>query len=318
MNMRLLKVLKISDLLSSAHIIFLIISPVISASLPLNATNLPTIALIPDAWHSPVHYLELTNHLSQASFNVISHRLPSCDAEFPVMQSTAIDAASIRQDILIPLMNGGKTVVLIMHAYGGCPGSVAAKGFTMSERRAAGKPGGIIGMIMICGIIARTSRSLRSLFVNGRFDPWVIDYVSSWRSVTTDNDLYSKQNDGQLGVDKPLSILYNDVPPAVAARAAFALRNQSIQTFETPTGNPAWSDAFYDGRRSYVQTLVDKAIPLQRQDSMIQRSFVDWNVASFSTGHSPFLSQPEELSKWIVTEIARLTTADVGGGTATA
>ena len=138
---------------------------------------LPIIALVPDAWHSPIHYLELTQHLSRAGYSVTTQRLPSCGSELPEVQSTAADAAFIRENVLLPQIDNGKAVVLVMHSYGGCPGAVAAKGLSMSERRTAGQKGGIIGMIFICGFIIRAATILRDLLPNRQFDPWIIQYV---------------------------------------------------------------------------------------------------------------------------------------------
>lgn len=67
-----------------------------------------------------------------------------------------------------------------MHSYGGLPGATAAKGLSKSERKAAGKPGGIIGLIFICAFIAKDGQSLLGSLPGQVFDKWVIDYVSSF------------------------------------------------------------------------------------------------------------------------------------------
>ena len=74
-------------------------------------------------------------------------------------------------------------MVLIMHSYGGCPGSMAADGLSVSERRKIGKPGGIIGMIMICGFVIRAGQTLRTMLPGDKFQPWVIQYVSLYLSL---------------------------------------------------------------------------------------------------------------------------------------
>ena len=45
-------------------------------------------------------------------------------------------------------------VVLVMHSYGGCAGSAGVAGLSKAARTAAGKQGGIIGLIFMCGFIA--------------------------------------------------------------------------------------------------------------------------------------------------------------------
>lgn len=81
-------------------------------------------------------------------------------------------------------------------------------------------------------------------------------------------------------------------------------------TFETSTGNPGWADEGYNGRRSYLKTSLDKALAPSDQEYMIRRSTVDWNVDTFKTGHSPFLSQPRRLGEWVVREINRFRDSD--------
>lgn len=138
----------------------------------------PIIAIAPAAWHSPVHYAEFTNQLRLAGYRSVTQRLPSCDSSDPKAQSVAVDAAFIKSNLLMPSINAGLKVVLVVHSYSGGPGAVAAKGLSLPERRAAGKPGGIIGLIFINAFIAREGQSLLS-GGGGKYAPWVIEYVSN-------------------------------------------------------------------------------------------------------------------------------------------
>ena len=137
----------------------------------------PIIAIAPAAWFSPVHYDQYSSHLKQAGYLTVSRRLPSCDSSNPKAQSVAADAAFIKANLLMPSINAGLKVVLVVHSYSGGPGAVAAKGLSLSERRAAGLPGGIIGLIFISAFIAEEGQSLLSSS-GGMYAPWVIQYVS--------------------------------------------------------------------------------------------------------------------------------------------
>lgn len=77
----------------------------------------------------------------------------------------------------MPAINAGREVVLIMHSYSGGPGAEAAKGLSLAERRAAGQPSGIIGLIFIAAFVAEEGQTLLSSG-GGKFAPWVIEYVS--------------------------------------------------------------------------------------------------------------------------------------------
>ena len=150
--------------------------PVLTTSFRLAVSEKPVIVLAPAAWHSPIHYVQYTSQLNVAGFDTVSQRLPSCGSSDPQAQSVTIDAAFIAQDLLMPSINSGKEVVLVMHSYSGGPGAMAAKGLSIVERRAAGQKGGIIGLIFISAFIAQNGQSLLS-GGGGQYAPWVIEYV---------------------------------------------------------------------------------------------------------------------------------------------
>ena len=106
-------------------------------------------------------------------------------------------------------------------------------------------------------------------------------------------------------------MFYNDIPEGIADLAIAQLKNQSIMTFETPTGNPGWADAGYDGRRSYLQTSLDKVVDLTDQQRMIAWSMVEWDITTFDTGHCPFLTHPYQLANWIMQEIGKFEANDL-------
>lgn len=146
----------------------------LTASIPLMNMGNPTVVVVPGAWHSPQHYFELLDLVERAGYDTVSHRNPSCNSPNPNAVSTAQDAAFIRNQVLLPLLDAGKTVVLVSHSYGGSPGAAAAKGLSQAERIAAGKPGGIIGLVFISALLAHEGDSLLSLLPGQKFDPWVI------------------------------------------------------------------------------------------------------------------------------------------------
>ena len=78
----------------------------------------PTIVLVPGAWHSPVHYELLFSQLSLSGWPTISDRLPSCGSTDPQIETVAGDADYIRETLLLPQIDAGKDVVLVMHSYG--------------------------------------------------------------------------------------------------------------------------------------------------------------------------------------------------------
>ena len=164
-------------ILSAFSLLAAIIPWVLTASVPLKIDHRPSIVLVPGAWHSPEHFQELRRLLERNGYHTFSQRNPSCNSKAPNDESAAKDTEFIRNQVLMPLLDAGKTVVLAMHSYGGLPGAAAARGLSQRERHAAGQPGGILGLIFINALVAQDGRSLLSMLPGQQFDPWVIQKV---------------------------------------------------------------------------------------------------------------------------------------------
>jgi hypothetical protein len=139
--------------------------------------SLPSIVLIPGAWHVPEHYAPLLDRFRNAKFEVVSRRLPSVGSETPREQSVAKDVEFIKNTLLFPLIDAGKDILFIMHSYGGCPGGDAAKGLSKAERKAAGKEGGIIGLVYMCAFVASEGDSVLSKVPGQRYSPYIVHNV---------------------------------------------------------------------------------------------------------------------------------------------
>ncbi|OJD13862.1 hypothetical protein AJ78_05733 [Emergomyces pasteurianus Ep9510] len=248
----------------------------------------PHIALISGAWHSPVHYQEMNNLLEKAGYPVSSIRLPSVGSSEPEKESVNGDAIAIREKLLLPLLDEGKDVVMLMHSYGGCPGSAAAKGLSKAERKTSG---GVIGLIYIAAFLAREGDSLLSA-LGGKFDPWVI----------------INEETGQLDVRDPTEVFYHDVSSDKASTAVKDLKIHSRAALSSPSPPSAWGTSEYNCRRGYIRTLDDHTILPIAQEMMLKHSGVDWNIREMNTSHSPFLSKPQETADIIVEMISGLGT----------
>lgn len=155
-----------------------------SASVP---SSQPVVVLVPGAWHLPLHYSSLLQRLNHQGFIAISERNPSCDCTDPDDTSTASDATAIRE-VILSQVESGHEVVVAMHSYGGCPGAAAAQGLSKKERQAAGKPGGVVGLIFICAFIANEGDSLISKLPGGVRPDWMMLRVSQSRRFQMDSN----------------------------------------------------------------------------------------------------------------------------------
>lgn len=92
-------------------------------------------------------------------------------------------------------------------------------------------------------------------------------------------------------------IFFNDVPDSMEAeRLAGELGVQSAGTFDSRTGRPVWKEEGLKGRRWYVKTMKDQALPPTAQEGLIKDTGVEWQVMELDSGHCPFATRPVELA----------------------
>ena len=126
----------------------------------MSSDRLPTILIIPGAFHRTSSFDTFLPHLQALGFTVIVAAYPSLNPSDPIGATLAADVASIRDEYLQPLIdNQDKEVLLLLHSYGGVVGGGAATGFSKSERLSQGKAGGIIGLVYITGNIVSEGES---------------------------------------------------------------------------------------------------------------------------------------------------------------
>ncbi|KAH6976165.1 Alpha/beta hydrolase fold-1 [Ilyonectria sp. MPI-CAGE-AT-0026] len=244
----------------------------------------PTIVLIPGAWHTPAHFELFLQQLYDAGYPTSSRQLPSVGSADPKNQSVTADMDFIRENLLLPEIDQGKDVILIMHSYGGSPGGAAAKGLSKAERTASGRKGGIIGLIFMCAFLSNEGDSIQSKLPGQKFDPW----------------LRINEETGQIDADTPESVFYNNVDDSLVKTAIDRLKQQALSSLNSPSPPSAWADEVFDGRRAYIKCQQDKTIPYIAQTMMLSMSGLEWHELDLEeAGHSPFLSSADPMLKFI-------------------
>ena len=102
------------------------------------------------------------------SYDPIHPQLPSCsntDRETFPQVSLVDDALAIRTELIRQIEYGGKTVVVVMHSYGGLVGSEAAtEDLSYAKRQAQGLPGGVIHLFFYSASLLSEGQSVLSAF----------------------------------------------------------------------------------------------------------------------------------------------------------
>ena len=84
----------------------------------------PTIVLVHDAFHTPSHLEPLARELRDAEYSVLIPQLPSSSSNHQ-QDVFEVDVRAICASSK-PEVERGMNIVLVLHGYGGFPGSVAA------------------------------------------------------------------------------------------------------------------------------------------------------------------------------------------------
>ena len=142
----------------------------------------PSIIFVPGSYVLLPIYKPLFDAVSKSGYEIIGIHPPTVglssrqgrDGPAPSMYE---DAAVIAQEAE-KLADQGKDVILMGHSYAGIPMSQSTKGLGKEERKAQGKPGGIVQLAYISCLvpaIGNSAGSLMSRFPNEKRPPVSID-----------------------------------------------------------------------------------------------------------------------------------------------
>lgn len=135
----------------------------------------PTVLWVHGAWHSPECFAEASKYLAAAGYGIKTVQLPSSSHNGPYVQGID-DDVEVVQNALNDIVLTDSDIVVVMHSYGGVPGSSAAKGFSKKERHAKGKDGGIIQMVYMCAFAIDEGEAVTTKS-GGKVSPWVTKHV---------------------------------------------------------------------------------------------------------------------------------------------
>lgn len=138
------------------------------------ATSKPVLIFIPGAWHTPEYFSDVVEKLESYGYECHALRLPSVGGDDTT--TVADDAAFIRKTTL-PIIEAGKKVVLVMHSYGGVPGTESVKGgLAQKDREAIGRNGGVVGLVYLASFLIPEQCSINTFL--GSMPDWITRQVS--------------------------------------------------------------------------------------------------------------------------------------------
>jgi len=129
--------------------------------------NLPTIVIIHDAWHTPTHYSKLIDLLCAEGLEVACPSLPSCSSEADSTYSFN-DDVSLMYQLVFDLVSEGKSVICVMHGYGGYIGTEILGELCTGQRAKICRPGGVVHMVWISAVMPGKGVSMQ-MAMGGEF-----------------------------------------------------------------------------------------------------------------------------------------------------
>ncbi|RFU35392.1 hypothetical protein B7463_g935, partial [Scytalidium lignicola] len=200
----------------------------------------------------------------------------------------ATDVAFIRDEIILPLVDSGKYLVIGAHSYAGVSAAGAAQGLTVPERQQKGLKGGVLGIVYISGLCVPVGSSVVEVFEKHEVD------LSRWMTIDTERGVIIPNS-----IDDSIRQFYNKLPAEEAKKWAQKILPQSLASITSNAAFAPWAEAAWEGRCAYLVCADDQMLPLQLQQRFVQTgNFV--SNKSLPTSHSPFLDMPEEMAEVLI------------------
>ncbi|KAE8390748.1 Alpha/beta hydrolase fold-1 [Aspergillus alliaceus] len=240
----------------------------------ITASTRPTILVIHGAWHHPEFYASFCQAFQTLGYETVCPRLPTCNNDLPPTKKLADDVTLIRHTAQ-SLLDSGKTVVAVMHSYGGVVGTDALHGLAIEH------------LIYMTAFIPPTGNSLAGMF-GGQLPPFI--------TIDDEKDI--------LTVPDPATWFFNDVPSEDAAAWAkkLVIHPKSAQ-FDSIS-----HEAYRSAPTTYIVCEKDAGLIPMVQEMMIdnvRKAGVDITVEKLPASHSPFLSMPEKTAKLVLDIVQR-------------
>ena len=131
-------------------------------------------------WHQASTF-DAVRALIPEKYETISETLPCVAADDYSKVGLADDIAFVRQKLLMPLIDRGDDIVVVMHSFGGLPGSAAIEGLGKDERQKQGQKGGVMGLVYLAALLVPEGKNNA-----GFWEEMVPGYAAKYISLAED------------------------------------------------------------------------------------------------------------------------------------
>jgi len=255
-------------------IIIIVISSLMSCSHSGPFQPSKTFVLVHGAWQAPYVWQAVKTQLEANRQRVIVVELPAHGNDSTSPANVTID---VYRDKVIEAMQGiHGNVILVGHSMGGVVVSAVAEKM----------PGKIEKLVYIGAFVPANGQSLGELASTDQQSHLGPNLIPSKDGLTLD-----------VVHDSITSIFCQDALPAVQKLVLENYRAEPAIPFSNQV--TLTDNNFGKVNKYYIYTLQDHAIGMDLQNQMVSTAKIS-NTYSLNTGHCPFLSQPGEVTKLLL------------------
>jgi pimeloyl-ACP methyl ester carboxylesterase len=229
-----------------------------------------TFVLVHGAWQAPYVWDKVEQLLNAAGHKVVKVELPAHGNDTTAPQNVSVD---VYRDKVIAAINGmhGR-VLLVGHSMGGMV--VAAVAEKMRER--------IEKLVFVGAFVPANGQALLDLALQDAQSSLGASLIPSADQLTLD-----------VKRDSIVPVFCHDAPLAAQQELLKRFRVEPAIPFTNKVTVTAAN--FGKVEKCYVHTLQDRAVGINLQRAMASAANIN-KTYSVNSGHSPFLSKPEELA----------------------
>lgn len=245
----------------------------------------PDIVIVSGAWHLPAAYDKLRKLLESQGLTVHVPRLLTVNNARPPIADLDTDV-EIVDKVVTELADAGRSVVVLMHSYGGQVGTNGLVGLGLEARKQQGLPGGVTRLVYMSGAANKEGQSMMDL----------IEELGDMNLVPLAFDI---PEDSSCVSRDPKTLLVGpglsdeDMEEYLGCWERF-----NAKALYQPLTHCSWREIPI----TYIFTTNDMTFPMRYQNHMVGGMEAEGReVQKFTleTAHCPNITQPEELAKVI-------------------
>ena len=234
-----------------------------------------TYVLVHGAWQATYVWTTVKEQLEKAGQKVVVVELPAHGDDYTSPAHVSIDV--YRDKVISAILSTKRRVILVGHSLGG---------------------------VVVTAVAEQIPSKIKKLVYIGAFVP------ANGQSLL---DLASQDTQSQLGpslipsADQlTLGIIHNNITSIFCQDGTDEVKQLVLGNYRVEPAIPFTNKVTLTGEnfgrvdKYYIHTLMDHAIGIDLQNKMTEAAHIK-KAFSLSTGHSPFLTQPTEVTKLLLT-----------------